>query len=35
MTRSWKKNNGRGVFTGQAGDFLIISGVAFLAMVWF
>lgn len=35
MTRSWKKNNGRGVFTGQAGDFLIITGVAFLAMVWF
>lgn len=29
MTRSWKKNNGRGVFTGQAGDFLIITGVAF------
>lgn len=21
MTRSWKKNNGRGVFTGQAGEF--------------
>lgn len=35
MTRSWKKNNGRGVFTGQAGDFLINTGVAFLAMVWF
>lgn len=32
MARSWKKNNGRGVFTGQGGDFQIFF-VSFL--LWF